>query len=92
MANTERPRRRPAIKRSPKPRAAKSAAQSRPRDPNPELWTPPEYDHIVDYRESLTSDFGAVAADHPGSAALGAFLLGIAVGLLLAWIAHRSDG
>ena len=91
MANTERPRQRPTTKRPAKPRVTKKATEPRPRDPNPDLWTPPQYDQIVDYRESLTSDFDAVAAEHPRSAALGGFLLGVTVGLWLAWLAHRSD-
>jgi hypothetical protein len=45
---------------------------------------PAQYDHVVDYRESLSSDFDAVAGEHPRSAVLGAFLLGAAVGIVLA--------
>jgi len=69
----------------------KKSEKPRRRDPDPSLWTPPRYDQVVDYRESLASDFDAVAAEHPRSAVLGGFLLGVSVGLVLAWVVRRAD-
>jgi hypothetical protein len=76
-----------------KPRAQeKTAAETRPRDADPGLWIPPEYDHVVDYRESLASDFDVVTAEHPRSAVLGGFLLGVSVGIVLAWLIRQDGG
>jgi len=69
----------------------KKVVPSRPRDPNPDLWAPPQYDHVVDYRESLASDFDVVTAEHPRSAVLGGFLLGVSVGIVVAWLLRQGD-
>jgi hypothetical protein len=87
-----RPARKPPLARS-RPRrsaAASPAPEARPRDPDPSLWTPPQYDHVVDYRESLASDFDEITAEHPRSAVLGGFLAGVVLGLVLARVARRA--
>lgn len=50
----------------------------------------PSFDSVVEYRESLVDDFDALASDYPRSAVLGGFLIGIAVGLLLAALSRRD--
>jgi hypothetical protein len=90
-----RPRRKPPVarkRRLAEPGMTPPPPRERPRDPDPSLWAPPQYDHVVDYRESLTSDFEEIAAEHPRSAVLGGFLMGVAVGLAVAWAARRADG
>jgi len=75
-----------------KPRAEPpKIVETRPRDVNPDLWAPPQYDHVVDYRESLASDFDVVTAEHPRSAVLGGFLLGVSVGIVVAWLLRQGD-
>lgn len=50
----------------------------------------PAFDSVVEYRESLVDDFDALASDYPRSAVLGGFLMGIAVGLLVAALSRRD--
>jgi hypothetical protein len=85
-----KPRVAPPLKRDARARVeARESRHDRSRDPDPSLWIPPEYDHVVEYEENLASDFDVVAGEHPRSAVLGAFLLGVAVGAAVASLIYR---
>jgi hypothetical protein len=73
---------RPAIAGGIPGRAARGAPET--------SGAPPPFDSVLEYRESLVDDFDALASDYPRSAVLGAFLIGIAAGLLVAALSRRD--
>lgn len=72
-----------------RPAIAGGAAGRSGRDVSEPAGAPP-FDSVVEYRESLVDDFDALASDYPRSAVLGGFLIGIAVGLLVAALLRRD--